>query len=107
MEYNYFMNIDIKELENIKQDLSELKDRDVLYIDENGVTKYAIMNIDAYDEASELLSLFEENKRNMSANVKVIGANNEDITYEEYERIKALIMEAVEKTFKPKAEKLN
>ena len=100
------MNIDINRLENIKQDLAELKDRDVLYIDENGITKYAIMPIDAYDKADEILSLYEESK-NMSANVKVIGADNEDITYEEYERIKALIMEAVEKTFKPKAEKLN
>lgn len=100
------MNIDINRLENIKQDLAELKDRDVLYIDENGITKYAIMPIDAYDKADEILSLYEESK-NMNANVKVIGADNEDITYEEYERIKALIMEAVEKTFKPKAEKLN
>lgn len=100
------MNIDINKLENIRQELSELKDNDVLYIDEDGKTKYAIMAIEAYDRADDILSLFDENK-GLNANVKVIGANNEDITYEEYERIKALIMEAVEKTFKPKAEKLN
>ena len=97
---------DITEDSKEFKDLAELKDRDVLYIDENGITKYAIMPIDAYDKADEILSLYEESK-NMNANVKVIGADNEDITYEEYERIKALIMEAVEKTFKPKAEKLN
>lgn len=99
------MNIDIKSLENIKNDLSSLNENDALYIEENGIVKYAIMPIEKFDKAEDLLSLMEGIDGN-APKVKVIGAN-EDISYEEYERIKALIMEAVEKTFKPKAEKLN
>ena len=37
------MNIDIKKLDVIKDELDELKQEDVLYIDENGCTKYAII----------------------------------------------------------------
>lgn len=99
------MNIDIKKIDSIKADLDELKENDALFIDENGKTKYAIMPIETYDKAEDLLNMFET-MNGEQAQVKIIGSN-EDITYEEYERIKALIMEAVEKTFKPKAEKLN
>lgn len=99
------MNIDINKLENIKQDLDELNQDDVLYIDENGQTKYAIMPIEKYDKAEDVLAMFDGFEN--GPKVKVIGANQEDLTYEEYERIKTLIMDAVEKTFKPKAEKLN
>jgi len=99
------MNIDIKRIENIKTELSEMKQNDALFIDEDGKTKYAIMPIESYDKAEELLAMFDT-MNGEAPKVKVIGSN-EDLTYEEYERIKAVIMEAVEKTFKPKADKLN
>ena len=100
------MNIDINKLENIKQELSELKQDDVLYIDEDGKTKYAIMPVEQYDKAEDMLAMLDSFSDN-GPRVKVIGADNADLSYEEYERIKTLIMDAVEKTFKPKAEKLN
>ena len=99
------MNIDIKTLENIKTDLDSLTQDDVLYIDENGKTKFAIMPIEKYDRAEELLAMVD-GMESSGPKVKVIGSN-EDLSYEEYERIKAVVMEAVERTFKPKAEKLN
>lgn len=100
------MNINIKDIEIIKDELSTLKENDALFInDENGKAKYAIMPIETYDRAEDLFALMDSFDEN-GPKVKVIGSN-EDLTYEEYERIKALIMEAVEKTFKPKAEKLN
>lgn len=100
------MNIDINRLESIKEELQDLKQDDVLYIDENGITKYAIMPVEKYDKAEDVLAMFDSFSEN-GPKVKVIGPNQEDLSYEEYERIKTLIMEAVEKTFKPKAEKLN
>ena len=99
------MNIDINTLKNIKDELDSLKEDDVLYIDENGVTKYAIMPVEKYDEAEDLFALMDDMKKT-TPQVKIIGAD-EELSYEEYERIKAAIIEAVEKTFKPKAEKLN
>ena len=72
-------------------------------MDENGETKYAIISIDTYDKVEDLLRAMNGD---IGASVKVIGGDN-DLSYEEYERIKSMIMDAVEKTFKPKAEKLN
>lgn len=99
------MNIDINKLNEIKADLDEMKENDALFIDENGKAKYAIMPIERFDKAEELLEMFDDMDR-IKPQIKVIGSN-EDITYEEYERIKASINEVIDKTFKPKAEKLN
>lgn len=101
------MNIDIKRLENIKDQLDQLDDNEVLFIDDNLNTKYVIMPIDMYDKAEELLNMFDDARAN-EIKVKVVSPNTgNELTYEEYEKIKTTIMEAVEKTFKPKAEKLN
>lgn len=98
------MNINIDEIIEIKDRLDSLCEDDALFIDENGKTKYAIIPIESYDKVEDLLDAI--NGDSMS-NVKVVGGNGNDLTYEEYERIKSMIMDAVEKTFKPKAEKLN
>lgn len=95
-------NIDIKKLENIKDQLDSLNNEDVLFVDEEGQTKYAIIPIMTYDLVEEMLS------SNMNEGPKVIMAGDKaELTYEEYERIKVAIMEMVEQTLKPKAEKLN
>lgn len=99
------MNIDIKKLDVIRAELDDLKENQVLYIDEDGKTKYAIMPVEAYDKAEGVLEMFDDFSGD-APKVKVIGPDTE-LTYEEYERIKSGIMEAVEKTFKPKPEKLN
>lgn len=98
------MNIDVNKLEAIKEDLKSLNGNDYLLIEENGKVKYAIMPIEKFDETQEIASI--------AADAKIITPQfkeltGEDLSYEEYERIKQLIMEAVEKTLKPKAEKLN
>lgn len=100
------MNIDINKLGDIKVDLDQMKKDDTLFIEEDGKVKYAIMHIDRYDRADELLDIFDGSDNQDNPEVKVVGLN-EELTYEEYEKIKAVIMDAVEKTFKPKAEKLN
>ena len=87
-------------------ELDELKQEDVLYIDENGCTKYAIIPVEFYDKLEDLKQLSEEFSNNMPQ-VKVIGPETEELTYEEYERVKSMILDAIEKAFKPSAEKLN
>ena len=99
------MNIDINKLNEIKAELEEMHENDALFIDEDGKTKYAIMPIERFDRAEELLEMLDD-MNSVKPEIKVIGSN-EDITYEEYERIKASIIEVIDKTFKPKAEKLN
>lgn len=103
--YNWIMNIDIKKLGDIKLELDELKENQALFIDEDGKTKYAIIPIDYYDKSEEVMTMMNQ-MDNIGSNVRIIGPDSE-LTYEEYERIKTGIMEAVEKTLKPKAEKLN
>lgn len=97
------MNIDIKELENIKDKLERLSYDDVLFVDEDGKNKYVIMPVDIYDAIEDTMSLLN------SSNPQVRIANPEDIelSYDEYERVKQQILDAVEKTLMPKPEKLN
>lgn len=97
------MNIDIKELENIKDKLERLSYDDVLFVDEDGKNKYVIMPVDIYDAIEDTMSLLN------SSNPQVRIANPEDIelSYGEYERVKQQILDAVEKTLMPKPEKLN
>ena len=39
--------------------------------------------------------------------IKVFSPNNMELSYDEYEAVKKRILEAFDKTFKPKREKLN
>lgn len=97
------MNVDINTLNNIKEQIESLYEDDALFIEKDGIAKYAIIPIETYDKVEDLLSVINGGS---GAEVKVVGENAE-LSYEEYERIKAMIMDAVEKTFKPKADKLN
>ena len=99
------MNIDINKLENIKDDLHELKQDEALFIDEDGQSKYAIVPIEDYDRKEGIYAFIK--KAEINPNLEVNTVPVEDLSYEEYERIKTMIMEAVEVALKPKAEKLN
>lgn len=99
------MNIDIENISELKQRLHELEADDVLFIDEDGMTTFAVLPIDQYDEVEELLNMLSPN--GYATQVKVAGADSIELTYDEYERIKNQIMETVEKTLCPKPEKLN
>ena len=98
------MNIDIKTIENVRKELETLKDDDVLYIDENGKSKYAILPIGHYDELESLSELLEDGN---GTKVKIANFDDLQLTYEEYENIRKQIMDAVDKTLKPNPEKLN
>ena len=81
-----------------------MNENDVLFIDEEGKTRYAILPIEMYDSLEDLMAMFANPS---AASVKIVPSQDLDLSYEEYERIKKQIMDAVEKTFMPKPEKLN
>lgn len=98
------MEIDIKKLDGIKNELASLDKDDTLYIMENGSAKYALLPIDIYDALMEE----DENEFNLSSpSIKVIAPGNIELSYDEYEAVKKRIIDAFDKTFKPKREKLN
>lgn len=103
--YNGFnMNIDIERLKEIREELDAMNEADVLYIDEDRKAKYVIMPVELYDTLEDLLNVLNTP---VSASVRIAAPEEIDLSYDEYERIKKQIMEAVEKTFMPKPEKLN
>jgi bifunctional DNA-binding transcriptional regulator/antitoxin component of YhaV-PrlF toxin-antitoxin module len=98
------MNIDIERLKEIREELDAMNEADVLYIDQDRKAKYVIMPVELYDTLEELLNVLNTP---VSASVRIAAPEEIDLSYDEYERIKKQIMEAVEKTFMPKPEKLN
>ena len=98
------MNVDIKKLKNIKEELDNLGQDDVLYVEEKGISKYVLLPIELYDEVEDIVKFSQEMNK---PQVKIVNNSDIELSYEEYEQIKSQIMEAVDKTFKPKPEKLN
>ena len=98
------MNVDLKKLKNITEELNELGKDDVLFVEDKGISKYVLMPIELYDEVEDLIKY---SKALANPQVKIISNEDIELSYEEYERIKSQIIEAVDKTFKPKPEKLN
>ncbi len=99
------MNIDIKELPQIIDKLKSLDTDEVLYISREGISEYVIMPIESYESYEEMMDLF--NSAASFPQVRIANPEDLELSYDEYERIKNQIMEAVEKTLKPKPEKLN
>ena len=100
------MEIDVTEYKEFKELLSLISEDDPLFIKDEGTTKYVILPINTYDKVEDILQAVNGV---ITPEIRVISPNDEQVqlSYEEYERVKAMIMDAVEKTFKPKAEKLN
>lgn len=100
-------NIDVKELENIKENLNSLGTEDFAYIDENGSAKYVVMPVELFDKYEDYRSLIEGRGEVSGPQIRVLGDKIDGLTYDEYEAIKRQILELFEKSFKPKADKLN
>lgn len=95
-------NINIEQLLNIKDQLDSMNEDDVLFVDENNQTKYAIIPIMTYDLFEDFIAEQSQNGPKV-----ILAGDKQELTYEEYERIKLAILDMVEQTLKPKAEKLN
>lgn len=105
MIYNRDMgNIELKKLENIKDELNSLGEDDVLFVDDESETRYVIMPVSFYDKIEDIANMLENG---FGAQVSTIGPENVELTYEEYENIKTQIIEAFDKSFKPKPGKMN
>ena len=100
-------NIDLKELNNIKEELDEMDKDDYAYVDEDGKAKYVILPVELFDRLEDYRTLIEEGNKNLGPQIRVIGDKVEGLTYEEYEAIKRQILDLFERSFKPKADKLN
>lgn len=99
------MSIDISRIDGIREELKALGERDVLYVNEDQKARYVIMPVELYDSLEELMTMFDSPA--MSAQFNLVGPEELELSYDEYERIKNQIMEIVEKTLMPKPEKLN
>lgn len=97
-------NIDIKYLNEIKEELDELEGEDSLFIEENGEPKFAIIPIEFFDALESYRGIIEGNS---DSSVKVISNVKDALTYDEYENIKKQLIDVFDKTFKPNPEKLN
>ena len=96
-------SVDIKELENIKDKLESLEEDDILFVDDDGEIRYVLMPVEHYDYIEEVVS----QTQNMMPRIKIINSEDFELTYDEYEAVKKQLNDMIEKTFKPKPEKLN
>lgn len=96
--------IDIDKLGELKDEMAFLEEEDVLFVEEDGQNRYVVVPIEIYDAVEDLMEMFSH--ANHAPIIKVDSSNLE-LSYDEYERIKDQIMDAVEKTLMPKPEKLN
>ena len=103
--YNWGMSIDIGKLKEIREELDRMAESDVLFVTENNMEKYAIIPIELYDAVENMFTAL--NDPVYIPQVKIASNQEIELSYDEYERIKEQILEAVEKTLMPKPEKLN
>ena len=97
-------SIDIRELENIRKQLESLEEDDVLFVDEDGQTRFVLMPVAQYDFIDEM---FRQSQNLSMPRVRIINGNELELSYDEYEAVKKQLNDIIEKTFKPKPEKLN
>lgn len=100
------INIDIKELNEIEEELNELSEDEVIFVEKDGQARYAILPIEQYDELDSYRDLLDGKVENGAA-VKIVSPNHNELTYEEYEKIRKQLVDVFDKTFKPNPEKLN
>lgn len=107
-EYNKVMaTINIEDYPELKEDLEDLCEDDLLYIQEDGVDKYVLMPMSVFETAESIMETINNQPQTM---IKVISNNgdvNPELTYDEYEKIKKQLIKTLDETFKPKADKLN
>lgn len=101
--------IDIKEKEMIIDSLSEVKEDNHLIITDGKEEKLAVITMSEYIKFMDLIELDKKIHpfKYGEAEIQVINDENIEISYEEYENIRKQLLDALDKTFKPKLEKLN
>lgn len=102
------MKIDISKLNEIKEELENLKSEEVVFVNEKNRMKYVIMPIKQYNLLESYRDLLYGDKDTDGSDVKIISSHApSELSYDEYEAIKKQLLEMFDKTFRPKPEKLN
>lgn len=96
--------LDIEDIEDLKETLDSLEDREYLYLSDNGEDRYIVVPLKLLSQFNEMMGSFEENG---GSGVKVIAPEPINLTYDEYEAIKKELNKVLDDTFKPNPEKLN
>ena len=101
--------MDIKEIKDFKECLELVEDDKALVLADGKEEKYAVITMNDYSIYQDLLALDRQIHpfKYGSPEIRLMADEDFEITYEEYENIKKQILEALDKTFKPKLEKLN
>ena len=99
--------IEIEEFEDLRNELEELDDEEVLVLSEDGKDKYMVVPLNLYEKYAEMFETEDGVENGEKAGVRVISSMPSDLTYEEYERVKKELIKALDETLKPNPEKLN
>lgn len=108
--YNNFMKkIDVENINELDEMLNDIEDGDAVILSEGKEEKYAIISINDYCLFQELMELDRQINpfKYGQTEIRIVNDDNIEVSYEEYENIKKQLLEALDKTFKPKLEKLN
>lgn len=102
MFYNRAMEVDVKKIKGLKEEFAKIdsKEEESLYITQNGSIKYVLLPVETYD-------CLNKEEDGPSATIKILNPMNPNLSYEEYEEVRRQVLEVLDKTFKPKPEKLN
>ena len=98
------MKIDINELVNLSDILYDLQEDEILEIYEGDKKCFVLLNANFYKQIEDLSIMIAESNK-MRENMQPV--ENLELTYEEFENVKEQVIDALEKTFMPKPEKLN
>ena len=99
---NEFKKIDIKEVENIRSILDEMHEDDVVYLMKGEDEQFAIMTIEYYRLLEEVSLVLSQGPK-----IDIQGNPDFELTYDQYERGKNIVLDLLEQTFMPKPENLN
>lgn len=100
------MNIKIERLNEIRDELEDLKDDEMIFVDDEDESRFVILPIAAFEGIEQVAEMISHPMK-MSPSVSIIGAKALELSYDEYEQVKEQILEAFDKTFKPKPDKLS
>lgn len=100
--------IKVSNIKELKEILKNLDEDGILNIEiDDSCNFYAISN-EEYDLLSSVKEILDEDIKQSNQRVKVISNDmSDELSFEQFETLKKQINEALDKTLKPKAEKLN
>lgn len=102
------MNIDIKDLELIRDDLEKLADDDLIMINDQGEPRFVIMPVAAFEGLEQFAQLLSSPPvKSGSPTISIVGPNKLELSYDEYEQVRKQILDVFDKTFKPDPGKLS